>query len=192
METISSQLNPVHSHNAVYPDEWTSESNISPVSSGSKNKPRKKPATGQQEAYCLFLADHFSAQKMEAVRSSEMWADFPRTTQRKVKLSRTTPWICTANGDRDPPFLTLVVEWSASKPFRFTPRLGGTRSRSGCYEKSVAPVGNWNLTHRSSTFLRHFFCSCVPLWALLILPLSDTRSSGGKNPISGISFLPKH
>jgi hypothetical protein len=60
---------------------------MSPPSSGSKNKPIKKPAWKQVEN--RVSSAYFLALKMGATCSSEMLVDFQRTTQREIPENRT-------------------------------------------------------------------------------------------------------
>jgi hypothetical protein len=60
---------------------------VSPPSSGSKNKPSKKPAWIQVASIVLVSCSaHFSTLKMEAI--SEMSVDFQRTTRRYIPEDR--------------------------------------------------------------------------------------------------------
>jgi hypothetical protein len=69
-------------------------SNISPTSSGSKNKLSKKPEWKQVESKALFIScsAYYSALKIEATCSSEISADIPLTT-RYIPEDRTLPMI---------------------------------------------------------------------------------------------------
>jgi hypothetical protein len=60
--------------------------NISPPSSGSKNKPNKKPARKQVACRALLVScsAYPSTLKMEAICSSETSVDFQRTTRRYI------------------------------------------------------------------------------------------------------------
>jgi hypothetical protein len=57
---------------------------ISPPSSGSKNKPRKKPASTSYQAELVYCLAYLSTLKMEAKFSSETSVDFEWTTLRYI------------------------------------------------------------------------------------------------------------